>query len=664
MSAKYWQVAVNAPLPKPLTYLSDSNQPDPKRGQAVIVPLAGRKAQGVVLGPTTTIDAHIQFKKIEKLHEELPQLPEAYVEWIQWLSDYYLHPIGQVFHQAFPTLSKHSKRKSQRPPIVLEGKPTSPPPLTEEQRCCIDGISVGGGFSRHLIFGVTGSGKTEIYLQLLEQTIKAGKQGLVLVPEISLTPQLVQRFASRFGPRIAVIHSHLTEREWTDQWWSMVDEKTDILIGARSALFCPLKRLGLIVIDEEHEPSFKQEEKLKYHARDAAVILAQKMNCPIVLGSATPSLESWNNAKSGKYILHTLKNRVADRPMPQVEVIDLREVKKEETNLPFWLSPSLYQKLETRLIHRQQSVLFLNRRGSAQVVLCPGCGWTNQCPNCAVTLTLHGRSYLVCHYCNFHENFRVLCSKCHQCEVKPLGVGTELLEENLKTLFPRARIERADRDQIESRQDLETLIEGMENREIDILVGTQMIAKGLDFEHLTLVGVVLADVGFNLPDFRSSERSFQLLMQVAGRAGRHQVAGEVVIQTYNPGHVSIFHSRTHDYSGFADKELEFRKELNYPPFGKLASVRIQGANLKKVQQASQELLNLAETLKKKVHEFTSVQILGPAEAPLARLRGKHRYHLLLKCPKPPVLTVFCQKLHEFTFSGVKISIDIDPLQMM
>jgi primosomal protein N' (replication factor Y) len=469
----------------------------------------------------------------------------------------------------------------------MEGE--TPPVMTEEQHASFESISKFKTFSSHLVFGVTGSGKTEIYLRLLEKVLEEGKTGIVLVPEISLTPQLIQRFSRRFGDKIAALHSQLTDRERTTQWWDIIEGRKRILVGARSALFCPIQNLGLIIVDEEHEPSYKQDEKLKYNGRDAAVMLAKQADCPIVLGSATPSLETWKNAVEKKYHLHTLKNRVANRSLPDMLVVDLREEKaseeaqklKEEkySHLPFWMSPLLFEKMRSTLDDGYQAALFLNRRGVAQMVLCPACGHTRECPNCDINLTLHHHTHLVCHYCDYHESLKNKCPDCSEGHLEAMGLGTELLENDLAKLFPDKKIARADRDEIQTRTDLEDLILGMEEGTIDILVGTQMIAKGLDFPKLKLVGLVLADVGFNLPDFRATERSFQLITQMSGRSGRHVKPGEspgtVVIQTYNPEHESLVFAQKHDFEGFAQQELNNRSALSYPPVGKLLGFRLQ-----------------------------------------------------------------------------------------
>ncbi|MNJ91187.1 Primosomal protein N' [compost metagenome] len=679
MSGKtLWKVAVDAPLPEALTYSSDLPL---SRGQLVNVPLGRRKTKGLVLGSTAEVPA-FETKDIDSIDEEYSPLPESSVKWLEWLSQYYLHPIGQVVQSAFPPLRKTEKqRKSNRPPVIPQLEADTAHDLTDEQRRCFESISQFENFSTHLVFGVTGSGKTEIYLRLLEEVLKKGKRGLVLVPEISLTPQLIQRFARRFGDRIAGLHSQLTDRERTNQWWDIVEGRKSILIGARSALFCPMDDLGLIIVDEEHEPSFKQDEKLKYNGRDAAVMLGKMVNCPVVLGSATPSLETWKNAKDGRYHLHTLKNRVANRSMPTIEVIDLRKGNEDEEtqklakekygHLPFWMSPTLFEKMNEVLEKGDQAALFLNRRGVAQMVVCPACGHTRECPNCDISLTLHAHSHLVCHYCDYHENFKARCPDCKEADMEAIGLGTELLETDLSRIFPGKRIARADRDEIQSRSDLEDLIADMEKGDIDILVGTQMIAKGLDFPKLKLVGLVLADVGFNLPDFRATERSFQLITQMSGRSGRHIKEGEspgyVIIQTYNTEHESITYSQNHDFEGFAANELDVRSQLNYPPVGKLVSFRIQGPHLGRVEEAAGLLARRAHALKQQIPQYAAIEVLGPAEAPLSKLRGQFRFHLLLKAPNNGVINPFSKQLlgdQGWLPNGIKILTDIDPMSLL
>jgi primosomal protein N' (replication factor Y) len=639
-------------------------------GVRVTVPLGRRTASGVVLSSSEKPD--FEVKEIQSIDPEYPALSEKSLEWLQWVSQYYIHPIGMVTALSYPPLRKLEKeRKSKRPSVTPETEISKAPELTDEQKRVVEDIARQKNFGVHLIFGVTGSGKTEIYLNLLEKTLAEGKTGLFLVPEISLTPQMIQRFSSRFSGQVAVLHSQLTDRERTNQWWEVVEGRKKILVGARSAVFCPLPNLGLIVVDEEHEPSFKQEEKLKYHGRDAAIVLAKTLNCPILLGSATPSLETWAHAQSGRYHLHRLTKRVQDRALPQIEVIDLRHVERKNQDLPSWLTDDLYELLIKTYESKKQSALFLNRRGVAPLVLCEACGFVHECPNCDISLTLHQHSHLICHYCDYHENFKDQCPSCKEGEMKPVGLGTEQLEKDLRRLFPKARIARADRDEIQNRLDLEELIQNMESGEIDILVGTQMIAKGLDFPGLQTVGLVLADIGFNIPDFRSPERSFQLMTQMSGRAGRHVKPGEdpgrVIIQTYNPDHSSLVAAFRNDFENFAAEELKIRQELHYPPFGRLAGFRIQSTHRGRAHEASQIVSQRAHSLKSRTEAYASVEILGPSEAPLAKLRNQFRYQMLLKALDPRSLNRFCYQLlgdESWVPAGVKISIDVDPLHLL
>lgn len=666
-------VAVDAPLSEALTYLAP---PDLKlmRGVSVRVPLGKRSVSGVVIGTTNT-QPEFKLKEIKEVIEELPALPDKFLKWLEWVSQYYMHPLGQTIALSYPPLDKRGTlRKSKRAPVIPEVQTSKAPNFTEEQSRVITAITPTlDQFGVHLLQGVTGSGKTEVYMKLLEETLARGKSGLILVPEISLTPQLLNRFSSRFPGQIAVIHSHLTAREKTEQWWAASSGEKKILIGARSALFCPLPDLGLIILDEEHEPSYKQDEKLRYHARDSAIMLAKIFGAPIILGSATPSLESYQNAVEGRYQLHQMKARVADRAMPNIEVIDLKNERSErrDTNaeaLPFWLTQKLYDELTETLKRKEQSALFLNRRGVAQTVLCPDCGFVHECPNCAIGLTLHGRNQLVCHYCDYNLQLKDNCPECPDGILTPLGLGTELIEKDIQKLFPEARVARADRDEIDSREAMEALIKDVEDRHIDILIGTQMIAKGLDFPGLTLVGLVLADVGFHLPDFRASERSFQLLTQMAGRSGRHsENPGTVIVQTYNTEHQSLQAVVQKDFDQFAVQELSERRALFYPPFSRLAMVKIQGASLAKAEEACRIVINRALQLQEKKSEYAQLRVLGPSPAPIAKLRNKFRFQMLIKSPGFRELNAFCHQLlsdQKWVPTSTKVQIDIDPMNML
>lgn len=664
-----WNIAVNAPLRNTFSYLAPKDF-EVVPGESVRVPFgpANRLVTGLVVGPSQTpLPSDRETKSIADRDPEKPLLTPAQLKWLQWISDYYLYPLGQIHQLVFPPLKKKSSHKGRKSPIVPELKTQAAPFLpTPEQQQVLSEISVED-YKTYLLHGVTGSGKTEVYIEVIAQALERNRAALVLVPEISLTPQLIRRFAERFPDEIAVLHSQLTEREKTDQWWQVIEKKKRLLIGARSALFCPIPDLGLIVVDEEHETSFKQEEKFKYNARDIAVVKAKMENCPILLGSATPSLESWQNVQIGKYHLLTMKERVSKRPLPVVQIVNPHDEAERGADLPYWLSKTLYNKLKTNFAKDHQAALFLNRRGVAPTVQCNDCGFVYHCPNCDISLTLHGSHHLVCHYCNYHDRLSHECPSCKEGEPKSYGLGTEAVENDLARLFPEARIFRADRDEITGREALEEMIQKMETNEIDFLVGTQMIAKGLDFKNLTLVGVVLADVAFNVPDFRANERSFQLCTQVSGRAGRHQTPGEVVIQTYKPNHASLLAAQDHDYIKFVSEEMGHRELFHYPPFGKITAIRMTGMREQEVIHDAKLLARYLTDLVQAHDRLKNARILGPTPAPLTRIKNRYRYHLLIKSTDAHVVNHIGNSAFQFikdNFKKTKGSLDVDPYSLL
>ncbi len=683
INSEFVEIAVEAPLPRLLTYRLPQNLSSQVIiGSRVLVPLGPRKSKGVLVSEIKSSSALAKGREIKPIIEIIdePALGDKMRLWLKWLAQYYLHPPGQVYSMAFsPGLEIRKRKGRKKAPTDLNlTKQDSHRPFTpnEDQQKAISKIgdaTQNTKFQPFLLWGVTGSGKTEVYLQCIEKVVKSPKQALVLVPEISLTPQLVKRFVGRFGENVAVLHSHLTERERSDQWWSVVRGKKQILVGARSALFCPVENLGIIIVDEEHEASFKQENNLKYNARDSAIVRAQISSCPIVLGSATPSLESWQNSLSGKFQLLELKSRVENRPLPTIQVVDMRKHKpSKESTLPFWLSQSLFEELNAVLEKNEQAALFLNRRGFAQFTLCPSCGHTEQCAHCSVSLTVHKQNNkLLCHYCAFEKPMVVRCPSCKSDEMRTQGLGTQRIAEDLGNLFSSfsrpINIARADRDEINSRESLEKLLDDINNHTVDIIVGTQMIAKGHDFPNLTLVGAVMADLGLHFPDFRSSEKTFQLLTQVAGRAGRHEKAGKVVIQTYSPHHPAISCSANHDFRKFAGDELRERSELQYPPFGRMATLRFQGADFNKTEATSQNAMRRLEHLKKNLTEYSGVEFLGPCESALAKLKNKHRFQILMKVSSSKTLNTLLQHFmrdSDWVPSGVGLSVDVDPLYLL
>lgn len=511
-----------------------------------------------------------------------------------------------------------------------------------------------------LLWGVTGSGKTEVYLRAIERALERGRQAIVTVPEIALTAELVQVFKARLGERVAVLHSRLGSGERHDEWQRVADGEATVVLGARSAVFAPVRDLGLVVVDEEHEASYKQEEDPKYHLREVAVARAGLAGAPVVFGSATPSLESFARAAANRpYRLLTLPHRVDGRPLPEVHIVDLRE--EHRAGNPRILSRRLQAAIRERLARKEQVILFLNRRGFATVVLCRECGLVMECPHCAIALTYHRGGVVRCHYCNYQARVPETCPACGGDALRHFGTGTQRVEDEVQDLFPGAQVVRVDADTAARRRALDALLGAFREHRADIMVGTQMIAKGLHLPQVTLVGVICADTTLFLPDFRAAERTFQLLTQVAGRAGRGEAPGEVIVQTYVPEHYSITAARHHDYQAFFRKEIALRRQLEYPPFCALARIILKGSLPGEVKEA-------AEACKRCLEEAGDVQVLGPAPAPLARIKDQYRWHLVLKSRRGAALRDVCRQGYTAwarTFKKqVSISIDIDPQNML
>jgi primosomal protein N' (replication factor Y) len=543
-----------------------------------------------------------------------------------------------------------------------ELNPYPKPELTPSQVAVLNEISEGirsKRFSPFLIHGVTGSGKTEVYLRAIEKVIHQGREAIILVPEISLTPQLLSRFRDRFGENLGLLHSGLGRGERYDQWRSIWEGRVQIALGARSAIFAPFRNIGIIIVDEEHEPSYKQEDKLKYHARDLAVVRAKQDEATLLLGSATPSLESFYNAERGKFRLLSLPERIEGKLLPQGEVVDMRG---EGTLLSKHVRAALQKNFEDK----KQSLLFLNRRGFANFILCPDCGLTFKCPNCSVTLTYHFRERsLQCHYCNYQIPAPGDCPQCHGHRLRGMGVGTERLEQEISQLFPEAQVGRMDRDTTSRRRSHQQILKRLESGKIDILVGTQMIVKGHDFPNVTFVGVVSADTSLHFPDFRSSERTFQLLTQVAGRAGRGEVSGKVAIQTFTPDHYSILKAKDHDFIGFYREESQFRKALDYPPFSRLINFRITGNSEKRTKATAEEVGRIGRSLLRRRYE-KALEVLGPSAAPFAKMKGKYRWQMLVKGKSFQLLHQFARELallleDQTKGKGIGLDIDVDPI---
>jgi primosomal protein N' (replication factor Y) len=814
-----FDVAVMAAIPHPLTYrFPDSLSVSP--GQRVLVPLASRKAMGIVLHPTGKLAPGIEVRKALRALDPEPVLSPELVRLGLWISEYYLAPPGQVFRAMLPlrretrrarlvhltdegrrkmqeltaslleesrgsqeaallayldrrpgasvailekrfpdalaralgqkwvTVAEVERERSQRKTLAVRlagplperprrlspvarriietleqqgpaedhrrlletaganlhnlrtlsraglielgeaGTPGSwprkgvadrqdvfpdgtfeaPPSLTRAQSNVLQDLFPrldSGGFSTVLLHGVTGSGKTEVYLHLIARCLERGRSALMLVPEIALTPAMQSLFFSRFGEQVALLHSGLTERERDDAWWRARRGETKVVLGTRSAVFAPLTNLGVVIVDEEHDSSYKQDRTPRYHARDVAVVRAQFAGAMALLGSATPSLESYWNVRQGKYHLAKLEERIEGRKLAAVEVVDMRqEFRESHTRVP--VSRRLKAEIEAQLRASAQTMLLLNRRGYSWFLLCRSCGQTQRCVNCSISLTYHRREHrLVCHYCGYSTAVPSLCPACGSEYLHYVGEGTEKLEQKFAEFFPGARVARLDRDVAQRRSEFLRVLADFRERKIDILVGTQLIAKGHDFPGVTLVGVVSADVGLGLPDFRAAERTFQLVTQVAGRAGRGDAPGRVLVQTFFPDHYAIRLAADQNYDGFFSKEMSFRRMMHYPPVTALANVVAQHEKLERAAEVAKEM---GEFFTQVEGRFPGIKILGPGPAPLAKVERRYRIQFLLKsAARAPLHTLLKQLADHCERSGIQpreVMIDVDPVNIM
>ena len=652
------------------------------------------------------------FVRALPIVSELPKLPKRQRDIWNIIEERREMPMQELLELAETTAStirrledkglvEISSQISERDPYAREHiLPTQPLPLNAAQAQALERIKVSikcdgntnaqssivhsPSSNTFLLHGVTGSGKTEVYLQAIAHALEQGKGAIVLVPEISLTPQTVERFKARFSSGklqtlVAVLHSHLSAGERHDEWHKIRQGRARIVIGARSAIFAPVDPLGLVIVDEEHEHTYKQEETPRYHARDVAIMRGRMEGAPVVLGSATPSLESYYNCRIGKYTLLELPERVDEQKMPQVRVVDMRQAARNEKGTPIF-SPQLKEAISKRLETGQQTILFLNRRGYSTSLQCPKCGYVCGCPNCSISLTYHRMEQkLCCHICGHSEQVPAVCpnESCKNPAIRFAGTGTQRVEDTLAKLFPNARVKRMDADTMKRKDDYRKILGDFRTGKIDILVGTQMIAKGLHFPNVTLVGIIFADLALHQPDFRAGERTFQLLTQVAGRAGRGDIEGEVVVQAFTPFHPAIQFARRHDFNGFYEQEMEFRGQLKYPPFSRVALLTLKGRNEEKVKFSAE---HLRRALEKTFPESTTpsanaaldsgrrtsdLLISGPAPAPLLRAETFYRYQIMLRTQRMSALSRELAKIiQEITLpEDVSLAVDIDPVDL-
>tara|TARA_R110000850_G_scaffold270071_7_gene402901 strand:+ start:1234 stop:3228 length:1995 start_codon:yes stop_codon:yes gene_type:complete len=663
MSPMRIKVAVPAPFFHPLDYLP-GNTPV-TLGCRVVVPLGRRKIVGVVTGLVDQVEDNdgIKCRPIEtNLDEDGPSIPAPVLRLCEWAARYYQHPIGEVLAAALPAYLRKIKPPAERATQARASSKTRKAlskvqALNPGQQAALQALETGAGtFSVSLLEGVTGSGKTEVYLARVQQVIDQGLQALVLTPEIGLTPQLLDRFKARFGDAVAVMHSGLGDKARASAWRAAHEGRCRVLIGTRSAVFASMPKLGLIVIDEEHDQSYKQQESFRYSARDVAVVRAQQAKLPLILGSATPSLESLHNAQSGRYLHVHLQERATAQRLPELRLLDVRGM-----SLDHGLSKPLLDAIERHLQAGGQVLMFVNRRGYAPAVLCHDCGWVAPCPHCDARLTLHrARGKLICHHCGAQARVPLRCEACSGTTLIPVGQGTERVDEALQAHFPRARIERMDSDRARKAGELKRLLKEVRNRDIQILVGTQMLAKGHDFDGLTLVGVVTADQALYSADFRAIERMAQMLTQVSGRAGRGEVAGEVIVQTHEPEHPQLQNWLEQGYAGLAKGLLAERRSARLPPFGHLALLRADALDA----QLAHAFLQRVATLITR----GPIDVLGPIPAPMERRANRFRAQLLLSCESRARLQNLLSKLVPQIDSiegarRVRWSVDVDPIDL-
>jgi len=630
----YADIAFNRPI-APLTYIIPESFDNVQLGMRVLVEIKNSKFVGIVCHLKESTDLKLEeIKPLLRLLDTNPVLNQDLIELARWMSDYYLCSLGEALWTIAPKGFIAGKKDKKQILTDFHYEDENKIVLTPEH------------------------GKTEIYLRIIHCVVEQGKGAILLVPEISLTPQTVRYFSRRMGAHMAILHSRLTTTEKMNEWYGILAGHKRVVIGARSAIFAPLNNIGIIIVDEEHENSYKSEETPRYNAKSIAFHRAKKHGATLLFGSATPSVESFFLAKSGQFELLNLPRRVLNQKLPQTKISDLRKVKGDK-----YISIPLFKAIENRLKNREQVILFLNRRGYSPYIYCKNCGYVFKCKNCDITLTFHRREKkLSCHYCGYSEEPPEVCSNCGDEHINYSGFGTEKIEKVLGEYFPGAVVVRMDADSVRRRTSITEILGAFSKREIDILIGTQIVTKGLHFPEVTLVGVLNADIPLNFPDFRAAERTFNLITQVSGRAGRGEKGGEVIIQTYNPVHYAIQTAKNQDYEEFFIREMRYRENLIYPPFCRIVRLVFRGENYKKIFDDAGYAVSY---IKEKTSSYIS--LLGPAFCPLSRIKKNYRVHIIIKtekiAPLKPVLrelyNLMCKKRYK-----QYMEIDIDPLNML
>ncbi|MDD5634219.1 MAG: primosomal protein N', partial [Candidatus Omnitrophica bacterium] len=629
MKNQYVEVITSLPIDHTFQYkVTGKEQNAPAVGKRVHIPFRESTRIGYIVKIEDEPQVESPKPLIDIIDEE-PIFSQDMIDLAKWIKDNYFCSWGEALEAMIPGPLKHGKISmvTRVKEIGRKVEPTEPHVPNDEQRVVIDNINQCVDNGKHEVFllhGITGSGKTEIYLQVMEKIIAKGKTGIILVPEISLTPQTVERFISRFGEHVAIFHSKMLESTKFNEWQRIKAGRARVVVGPRSAVFSPFSNLGVIVIDEEHEPSYKQEDVPRYHAREVAIQRAKIAKIPVILGSATPSLESYHKAISGEYRLAELTQRVEEKKLPRIKLVDMRMEFETRTGKEI-ISHIMQEALRNDVSKKQQVLIFLNRRGFSTFVMCKKCGGVIKCSKCSSPMVFHQeRNELLCHYCGKKLQPLATCPACGDINLEYKGMGTQRVESEIKKILPGVRMARMDSDTMTKRLSHDTVLQEFKEHKLDVIVGTQMIAKGLDFPKVTLVGVVSADANLNLPDFRSGERTFNLITQVAGRAGRGDLGGEVIVQSYTPEHYAVSLAAKHDYHGFYDREIIARKELNFPPFVSLVKITLKARKEDSVTKSAEDLARL---LGEKIKD---ISILGPAPSPMPKLRGYFRWNILIK----------------------------------
>jgi primosomal protein N' (replication factor Y) (superfamily II helicase) len=653
----YYNIAPSRPFIDTLTY---SSEVPLCIGTRVQIPLGRSSCYGFVIDQKNENEIDFEVKKISSVVDNLPLFSEKNLKFYKWVSDYYHYPLGETLSLINPGLPPKRTLELNNLEITSIEKEGPIVKLTDEQEKALGDLLNPELQKKHkgrtLLQGVTGSGKTEVYIELIKDKIRQGKGVLLIVPEIALTPQLVSRVAHHFSGEISLIHSEIAKAKKYNEWIKLSTGKSLLCIGARSAIFAPVKNLGLIVVDEEQDNSYKQDDRLRYNARDCALMLGKIFGAQVVLSSATPSLETYYNAISSKYFHINIKNRVRGLCLPDTVLVDLKKAKMLGSNF----SEELVNNIQATLDRKEQVIIYLNRRGYSNTIICKTCGNRFSCPKCSITLTEHrSKNIMLCHYCGYERNIPDYCDVCSSHQLHSLGSGTEKIYEEMKELFPSARIARMDSDSIKGKKQLSDVLNKINNKKIDIIVGTQILGKGHDFPEVTLVGIINADTGLNIPDFRSAERTFQQITQVSGRAGR-MCKGTVVIQSYMPEYYAVSYAVRNQNTVFYEEELNLRRDVGYPPFIYLVDIKLSGLSKKDTKTEAEFVFNSLEKILKSNN--LKINLLDPSPSPIPIINKKHRFHIVLKSSSRADLHKLLKSFNNLykRKMNVKIGIDVDP----